>query len=731
MSTSPAAPAPAVAGVSPLSGEDICLAAGLPVQISARRPVFTDDVWDFTAVQHRPAYVRPRALRWDFTKIHDLSWRIVAKEYLFALLAPRHELVRVLPHAYRTPRTLMTCAGRFSRLTGWLNWLTRQGLSSLDDVTQHHCVAYLHECSQQSDDDGQATVRLTPSGQRDYVTVVVDLAHYGELFSADRYANGFRPWSGARPATIAGYHPGGENKTQPARQELLQPLLAAALHIVDVLGPHIAALGDEVDNRSVGRKRSYPHPPDTVPAAAVEALLDRAVQEGTPLERVTDYKVLQRRVQGWPTDDPLLDVNLLAIAREARFADFNMAWLPTLRPAIEAAAARVGTQPRWGRDAAEIPLATGDGQVPWTLPMHTRTVQDLVGLARTACIIVLAAVTGMRASEIMELPADCRRPPLTVAPGLVRYKLAGKTVKGQPQGGTWDEWVVIEDVYRTVELAEQLGPPPGGRLFGGFGFDNRYLLFRTWVNGPQGQRHGLAPIPDDVANLRILRRTLAIELAYRPGGLLAAKVALKHISVVTTEGYSARPGGSQAKLLAEVGEHEQERNLDLILAEFRKYQDGIMPAGPGANDLVEFFHTVDRDLAGHPSGAPKLASGDQEVRNLLAKRAETLHLATANYCWFTDPTKALCLKLAGTPKADRPLAGMCDSTRCPQATHHPCHRPAWDEQANTLKVFIGGLSRRQAGERRRLENELTRVQKVIAGIDDATGPTSTDKDPTP
>jgi hypothetical protein len=30
----------------------------------------------------------------------------------------------------------------------------------------------------------------------------------------------------------------------------------------------------------------------------------------------------------------------------------------------------------------------------------------------------------------------------------------------------------------------------------------------------------------------MLRRTLAIELAYRPGGLLATKVHLKHISVV-------------------------------------------------------------------------------------------------------------------------------------------------------------------------------------------------------
>ncbi|MFF8785026.1 hypothetical protein [Streptomyces sp. NPDC015125] len=44
----------------------------------------------------------------------------------------------------------------------------------------------------------------------------------------------------------------------------------------------------------------------------------------------------------------------------------------------------------------------------------------------------------------------------------------------------------------------------------------------------------------------MLRRTLALAIAARPGGLLAAKVALKHISVATTEGDAARPGTSPA-----------------------------------------------------------------------------------------------------------------------------------------------------------------------------------------
>ena len=100
------------------------------------------------------------------------------------------------------------------------------------------------------------------------------------------------------------------------------------------------------------------------------------------------------------------------------------------------------------------------------------------------------------------------------------------------------------------------------------------------MNGPSGQRLGLAPIPGYPVSLRSLRRTLAIELAYRPGGVLAAKFQLKHIVTATTEGYASRPGGAQAELLAEVNKHESERNLALLREEFRNYQQGIMPAGP-------------------------------------------------------------------------------------------------------------------------------------------------------
>ncbi|MFE5095291.1 hypothetical protein ACFRCI_34280 [Streptomyces sp. NPDC056638] len=239
------------------------------------------------------------------------------------------------------------------------------------------------------------------------------------------------------------------------------------------------------------------------------------------------------------------------------------------------------------------------------------------------------------------------------------------------------------------------------------------------MNGPDGQRLGLAAIPSDRLTLRMLRRKLAIELAYRPGGLLATKIYLHHVSTATTEGYASRPGGAQAELLAEVNDHEQQRNLELVLAEFRNYQQGILPAGPGARSLTEFFASIDEKLDPAAAPAPRTQRSDRDVLNLLTKRGKVLHLGPANYCWFTAPSRALCLRLAGTTTADRPLIGMCDSARCPQATHHPCHRPVWAEHADRTKIFIGQLGTARKTERTRLQADFDRAHRVVAEIDDA------------
>ena len=66
------------------------------------------------------------------------------------------------------------------------------------------------------------------------------------------------------------------------------------------------------------------------------------------------------------------------------------------------------------------------------------------------------------------------------------------------------------------------------------------------------------------------------------------------------------------------------------------------------------------------------------------------------------------------------MIGMCDSARCPQATHHDVHRPVWVEHAERTKTFLGQLGRTRAAERDRLTGDYNRALRVIAEIDAAT-----------
>ncbi|MEU0163539.1 hypothetical protein ABZ154_33330 [Streptomyces sp. NPDC006261] len=434
-----------------------------------------------------------------------------------------------------------------------------------------------------------------------------------------------------------------------------------------------------------------------------------------------DHYISKRLAQGWAEDDPLLPVAMGTLARRAGLSQFCHPWLPTMRPALEDALAQVGVERPFGRDAGPVAAVDGTSSLPWTVPLSRPQAVALVGIVRTAAIITAAAISGMRASELMELRIGCRRPPEESVPGLTRYRIVSKIVKGQPLGGTADEWVVIEPVYRAIELLEQLhdAPTEGALLIGRFSFNVRFKWFKNWANSAAGRRLGLATIPEGPVNLRMLRRTLSLEMAYRPGGVLATKIHMKHIAVATTEGYASRPGGAQAELLAEVNKHESERNLQLVLEEFRNYQEGVLPAGPGARSLTEFFAGIDAQLDAASATAPKTQRNDRDVLNLLAKRANVLHLGPANYCWFTDPSRALCLKLAGTPTADRPLIGMCDSARCPQATHHPGHRPVWADHAERTEIFIGQLGTTRKTERTRLQADYDRALRVVAEIDAA------------
>ncbi|MFG1858465.1 hypothetical protein ACGFJT_42000 [Actinomadura geliboluensis] len=709
---------PPPARCSVFAGADVYAVTGLRVRHGACRPRFEDDTWDLTGLADAPKSMPDHQKIWDFTKIRNPLWRTVAKEHLLALLLPRHEAVAALPHAPRKPMSPRSGYKRLYLLTSWLNWLTDHHIAHLEQVTQDECEQYLAEKSRANRSEGAG--RIEPGSQAHIVTALQGLAAHNDMYSTDRYPEGFIPWNGASAAKVVGYEPDGENKTPPLPDAHLRPLLAAALYLVNEIGPHAADLADHVDSVFKTRRTHPREATVTGHAEALRAVLRRHQSTGTPLSPAADATVTRRLQAGWDPSDPLLRIDLAALAALLNRRTLSEELIEHLRPELQDVAERVGCEQPWGRQAARIPRADDQTLVPWTPPLSTVELTRTTSLVYWAAYLVTAALTGMRSSELQEIVVGSRREPVDIPGGGRRFRLASKVIKNKQFGGQPDEWVVIAQVNDAVALAERLRRAPRGtRMFSKW-IPADYHRFRDWVNGPDGQRLGLEPIPPGPCNPRMLRRTLAQQIARRPAGLLAAKAALKHVSVATTEGYTARPGGSQAAFLSETTQEEQHHKLQLTAQLYRDYRDRrSIPAGPGARRLLETFAHVDAELKNLQPTEPNVMTNDRRIENLLRRTADTLHLGIANYCWFRDPAQALCLRLAGRPTATKPLAGMCDSTRCPQATHHSCHKPVWEEHQRTQAAFLGN-PRIPDGEKKRMQTELERTRQVIAHIDSTT-----------
>lgn len=697
---------------SPFAGHAVDELTGLKLRGDGPRPVFDQQVWDLTGLVDRAVQAVPSTLVWDFTRIPLPAWRTVVREYLVALLAPHHELVVALPWARRRKLHVRSCRNRLDCLTGFFTWLAGHGVTHLSEVDQRHCDGYLLHLLDRG---------LTSGGVLTEVATIKDLARYGELLSADRFADGFLPWPGRSAAVVAGHHRPAGNSTPPVPDHVLRPALHAGLYLVEVLGEHIAGLVEQVAARRGLDRQGQPT------RAQTAVLMAEYQRSGRPLPELDEYLVGQRlQLPGWHEGDPLLRLNFSELSRDLGTQPFQDKQIAATRDLIEAAVRQCGLAPRWTGDVT-VEAADGSGPVTWTEPLTTNQVDDLAVTAFGTCLFVATTLSGMRSSELMELTSLSCPPPREIKPGLFRYRLTSKRIKGEDYGGVEDHWVVIEPAFRAVQLATRLlaasavvrpGKTSGESVFGRFEFTGRFDTFRRWVNGPAGVRLGLPPIPDGKINPRMLRRTLALELAHRPHGLLAAKVHLKHISVATTEGYSHRPGGAQARFHAEMVAEQQRHHRQLTVDAYRDYQQGQLPAGPGARSLIAAFEHVDGELAKQQRSQPTMVPTDRHIELLLKKRAATLHVQPANYCWFTDPGQALCLKLAGTPTADQPLAGLCDAARCPQATFHARHRDVWASCAKTTEQFLGN-PRVPAGEKTRLAREHDRAQRVLTAIDTA------------
>lgn len=284
------------AGASVLAGADVCAAAGFRLRPRGHAAIFDDDIWNFGDIEGLSVQMsRPASARLDFTAVRDPRWRLAVKEYLFARLAPGHPEIAVLPRAFRVPLALPSCLRRLSEATRWMNWLTAQQVPSLGSVTQDHCDRYLAERRLRKDAAGTVVGTMEESGTRAAAAAIIELASYGELLSADRYRDGFTPWNGRSSSQVAGMRPPAENKTPVVSQEILRPLLAAALYTATTIAPHLVTLPPQVRQRRLEDAQLREAAPDL---GLVKEALRRHARPGEPLEAVRDATARARLHQG-------------------------------------------------------------------------------------------------------------------------------------------------------------------------------------------------------------------------------------------------------------------------------------------------------------------------------------------------------------------------------------------------------------------------------------------------
>ena len=646
---------------------------------------FSSDRWDLGALDVWPAYARYTVINW--TGIRNPLWRITAKEVALCLMQPRVGIEHHLPEVRRSgypPWALPP--QRLSYWRRWFAYLDDQGVRSLSRVTQGHCDGFLDT--------------ITPESRHIAVSALRVFADYRSLLTHDAYGAGFRPWGYSSAVAAAGEPSVGSNgnKTPLIPDEVFAPVLAAALFLVQVAGPDVLAAKREVERlRSAPAQRGVRG--DRWVDEALSTYLDRLRAENRSLPAAPPHGNRPGNRRGG-------DICRTTIALNIGLKDPDVLLKHERFEAIQQAADRLGLS-RGGILTEISSVALGDGSEvaqPWRREFSLDSVGGMTSLVRTACYIVVAALSGMRSSEIAAIERNSIKRE-EFAPGVIRRRIQSSLLKGEPPGGRRETWVVIDEVTQAVELAEALATSRNPLALSTF--SSLYSEFRSWV-AEDGAMAGLQPIPEEWNLIpRQFRRKLAREVGWRPNGVIAGKIHLKHISVATTEGYAGKHGESVTAFQAEVDHERRQATAAAVERVIDAAERGEPVIGLGAASLAAAI--ADAGLA-DASDAPQVRDRDDAVRTLLKARADTLHIGPLAHCWFTDPSRARCLR--GVADKTRPLVGSCEPTKCANATIHPEHAPVWVGGLESLKVSLSDR-RIPTGERQRVQQKIREVEDLI------------------
>ena len=313
---------------------------------------------------------------------------------------------------------------------------------------------------------------------------------------------------------------------------------------------------------------------------------------------------------------------------------------------------------------------------------------------RTACLIIVGALTGMRPEEVLNLKRGCAPEPLVRPGGSRLYLIHGQVFKGsvclddgspgKPRPAAWATIPVAAAAVRTAEKINVVLGRGDDYLFPGIepipahtttaaGWIESFVEFVNERLAPLTRTPNVFTIPPDPGgpiSLRRFRRTLAWFIRHRPNGDITTAIQFQHMGTTVSEGYAGtKQSGMPDLLLEEDYNHRlaMAHEIDSLLS------SGGGISGPAAKRAVEATQRLPRLLL--PS----------EERRLRKDKSLVVYdnPAAIALCVFNEAT-ALCKVLTQTEKDTQPdLIGCVEG--CPNCARTDDHLDALTLQAHTLR----------------------------------------------
>lgn len=355
------------------------------------------------------------------------------------------------------------------------------------------------------------------------------------------------------------------------------------------------------------------------------------------------------------------------------------------------------------------PKGTIDGQ-RWTDAIDYYEVNELIRILVTACLVVIAYLSGMRAEEVRALKRGC----CTKMPGddgAETYVIKGTTFKAAtdshgnmiPQGQARQiPWHVISPVATAISVVESLhteellfphsiyGMKNGPGANPNMSVSNQRAKTAiselvSWCNA-RATSTGRAQetIPEDAAGdltLRRFRRTLAWFIYRLPGGRVALGVQYGHLHSYTTDGYGSRVSAGLRDLFPMEEAFSVADSLQRAVDESE--QGEAQASGPAAQRYVRGVREFRDVYAGKSFGAKQAAS---LMRNPALRIYDNGAQPLA--CCY-DPAKALCHPDRNLTKTleQSPDPTACDS-RCANIARNDTHIQLIQESIDEARAAI-------------------------------------------